>query len=57
MTKFLTRVFRFMGSSIKPKGGERYRKGGGGVYSYCDSLSLLGGGLNGKGRRGDRVQM
>ena len=51
MTKFLTRVFRFMGSSIKPKGG-------GGVYSYCNSLSLLGGGgLNGKGRRGDRVQM
>ncbi len=23
MTKFLTRVFRFIGSSIKPNGGER----------------------------------
>lgn len=42
MTKFLTRVFRFMGSSIKPKGGERYRKGGGGVYSYCGCFSLFG---------------
>ena len=45
-----------MGSSTKPKGGERdrkggerYRKGGGGVYSYCDSLSLLGGGAQWKG--------